>query len=269
MDQLKGIWPLPGGAKGYVDTWDKILLHINMYAPSEPEFIDWFKNECNLTGEKTPNGYLRVVEIDLDLLKKMNDKYYLTSKAQDYFKSKNRHIILNILLDKIIGVKDIFFFLGDEKLKLKEVNKKLLDLHGFDWSTEMQTLYRLNWLSSLGYVELNNKRYFLTNDGKTINEKFKGDTILKTNISLKQEQYGSKDQFLIDEKPKNLKFIIPDDIRKGIFSNAIRVFHGPDEVFLDFGREIPDTNEVNIQARIIITAKEASELYNLLKNIAT
>jgi predicted type IV restriction endonuclease len=51
------------------------------------------------------------------------------------------------------------------KLRLEEIHKGLLEKCQVNWESNAQTLWRLNWLASLGYVEKESGKYYLAKEG--------------------------------------------------------------------------------------------------------
>jgi hypothetical protein len=166
VQKLKGIWPLPGGSKAYVNTLLKILEKING-GLSENELRVWMRATYHLTGEKAIGGYLRVVEVELGLLARVGEHLTLTADGKRLLDTKDYSFLLNLLLTRIVGFEEVFQILSDgHHHSLKNVYLNLVRLCNVGWKKPTtQTLNRLNWLASLGYVDFDRDGYYLTQKG--------------------------------------------------------------------------------------------------------
>jgi len=168
MQRRKSIWPLPGGSREYVRTLLKILEKIDE-GLLESELELWMKNTFNLPGEKAVKGYIRVVEVDIGLLDRKDDYLKLNASGKQFLQTKDFSFLLNILMNRIVGFEETFRILSDgNSYSLKEIHQKLVRLCQVNWTKNMQPQYRLNWLSSLGYIDYNRRRYSLTQKGLEI-----------------------------------------------------------------------------------------------------
>lgn len=160
--KLKGIWPLPGGAKNYVKTTRKILQKVESENPTMDQLVAWLKREYNLSGRTAP-GYIRVVKRCLGLLEKVDGRLKITPTATEFLASQDNKLILDILRERVLGFEEIFSMLaGGQRLRLEEVHRGLLEICNVNWESRNQALWRLNWLASLGYVDKEHGKYYLT-----------------------------------------------------------------------------------------------------------
>ena len=168
MPKFKGIWPLPGGSKKYVNTLIKILEKINE-GISEGELLPWMKNTYHLTGEKVIGGYVRVVEVELGLLDRKGDYLTLNASGKRFINTKDYSVLLDLLMTRIVGFEEVFRILSNgQPRSLKDVYQNLVRLCHVSWKKTLQTTYRLNWLSSLGYADFDYRGYYLTQRGLEI-----------------------------------------------------------------------------------------------------
>jgi len=168
MQKLKGIWPLPGGSKEYANTLLKALEKVNE-GISEDELEKWMRNTYSLSGEKTIRGYIRVVEVELGLLDRTGDFLKLNASGKRFLDTKDYSFLLNLLLTRIVGFEEVFRIFSDgQPHSLRDVYQNLMKLCHVNWKETMQTQYRLNWLSSLGYVDADHSGYYLTQKGLEI-----------------------------------------------------------------------------------------------------
>lgn len=168
MGKFKGLWPLPGGARNYVSTLREILRKVYKDHPSEKELLSWLKEKYSLPGEEAPRSYFDYLERAWGLLKKDTDhRFIISQKARDFLNTGNNKVILDVLLNKIAGIDDIFEMLTEDGgLTRIEIHDNLKGKLGVDWRSINQTMFRLNWLLSLGYVEVKGRKYYLSNKCK-------------------------------------------------------------------------------------------------------
>lgn len=168
MVKFKGLWPLPGGARNYVLTLKEILRKVYDDHPSENELVSWLKEKYGLSGEQAPRSYFGYLERAWGLLgKDANNRFTLTQKARDFLDTGSRKVILDVLSDRIAGIEEIFEMLSEDRgLTMMEIHSELKDKLKVDWRSTNQTIFRLNWLLSLGCIDLKFHKYFLSNRGK-------------------------------------------------------------------------------------------------------
>lgn len=179
MQKLKGIWPLPGGSKQYVNTLLKVLERVNV-GISGNELEAWMKNTYHLTGEKVIGGYVRVVEVELGLLDRKGDYLTLNPSGKRFVNTKDYSFLLDLLMTRIVGFEEVFRILSDgQPRSLKDVYQNLARLCPVSWKKTFQTTVRLNWLSSLGYADFDYRGYYLTQKGLEIAAKLPKSPVAK------------------------------------------------------------------------------------------
>jgi len=157
---------LPGGSKEYVNTLLKILEKVNG-GISEDELKVWMRTTYHLRGEKAMGGYIRVVKVELGLLDRVDDRLAMSAEGKRLSDTKDYSFLLNLLMSRIVGFEEVFRILSDgQRHSLKEVYQNLVRLCNVGWKRPTaQTLNRLNWLASLGYVDFDREGYYLTQKG--------------------------------------------------------------------------------------------------------
>lgn len=164
-NKSRSLWPLPGGAEGFVKTLTEILEYIDHSTPSEKDLMLWFNSSNNLRGNTAPNGYIRVIEQQLALIQRTPNGFELSNKAKEFLRTKDNRVILKVLIDRILGIDEILIILSTNEAKLSEIQRHLVSKLGVNWVSPNQMYYRLNWLRSLGCVEVSNQKYHLTGQG--------------------------------------------------------------------------------------------------------
>lgn len=161
--KLKGIWPLYGGARNYVLTLRKILGKVNQENPTRAQLALWLMSEYQVSSNTVPFGVLRVVSKCLGFIQDVHGRVTLTPVAEEFLKTGKNNLVLEALQSRVIGFDEILSMLGESQpLSLMEIHKGLLEKCKLDWTTTTQTMYRLNWLTSLNLVVKEYGKYRLS-----------------------------------------------------------------------------------------------------------
>ncbi len=100
--------------------------------------------------------YTGLVEISDKILK-------LSERGAKYLESDDPEVVLDALIDRIWGIREIVFWLkdgADVKELLDRCNR-----YGVAWRKQSQIIYRLQWLMVLGMVKKTHRGYVLTELG--------------------------------------------------------------------------------------------------------
>lgn len=161
--KFKGIWPLPGGMGNYVLTLRKILEKVKHENPTMDQLVSWLKSEYKLLSDTAPRGELRIVNKCLGFMQEVGGRVKLTPAAEEFLRTGETRLVLDALQKRVLGFDEIFLMLAEsQRLSLAEIHEGLLKRCKVDWETSTQTMYRLNWLISLGYVAKEHGKYYLT-----------------------------------------------------------------------------------------------------------
>lgn len=164
-EKFKGIWPLPGGVTEYVNTLTRILKKIQEKNPTFEELLKWFTSEYELSGEKTPRGYLEYIR-RFGFFKRIGERLSLTEEALKFLESGNYKVVYEVLDNAVLGLDDILSWLSEETLSEDEIHERLVKKYNLiSWGKTSQTYFRLGWLRSLGYVDKKGRKYHLTDEG--------------------------------------------------------------------------------------------------------
>ncbi len=187
MKRHKSIWPLPGGIRYYHKTLYRILEFCENN-DSLSVLENWMREEYSLEGKKTPTDYLSVLK-RLELLIFKNNNVSLTHYGEKVVREKDNSLLFNLLLEKVGAVKEIFDFIAarqpiDKESISEEVEKKLK----YGWQTDHQITWRLNWLLSLGIIEITSGKYYLTDSGIEIFNSIKIEKVEKTQKTFEKKK---------------------------------------------------------------------------------
>ncbi|MCW3985163.1 MAG: type I restriction endonuclease [Candidatus Bathyarchaeota archaeon] len=175
MKKFKGIWPLYGGMRNYVLTLRKILERINQENPTMVQLVSWLRSEYKVSSKTVPYGMLRVVSKCLGFMQEVGGRVKLTPTAEEFLRTSENRLVLGVLKKRVLGFAEVLQMLAESQpLSLTEIHEGLLKRCNLDWATTTQTMYRLNWLISLGFVDKEYKKYRLTDKDLVTAEEKKG-----------------------------------------------------------------------------------------------
>lgn len=174
IEKYASEYPLPGGVEQYAETLFTLLRLVGE-KPRNPEaLVQLFRETCaNATGSTAINGYINaIVRMGFWALK--DGAYRLTSQgtsllvqaednAQAAYKS-----VLSAKLAKIAGYDFLLKHSLASPQTFDAIDADLKKRLKVTWSSKNQTMFRINWLRSLGYVERDCKVYRLTDAGTEI-----------------------------------------------------------------------------------------------------
>lgn len=170
-EKLKGIWPLFGGKNNYVLTLNRIMEKIRSEKPTKDQLVSWVKIEYKSSSESSTCGVLRVIDRCLGFTQEIGGHVDLTSAGEEFLRTKENHLVLDALQKRVLGFEEILSMLAEsQQLSMTEIHKRLEEKLNLDWKTTAQTMYRLFWLASLGFVVEEHGKYHLTIKGKDVGE---------------------------------------------------------------------------------------------------
>jgi hypothetical protein len=166
-EKLHGIWPLYGGKKNYVLTLRKVLEKISEENPTMDQLVSWLKSEYKGSSDTVAHGVLRVVSKCLGFTQEIGGRVGLTSLGGEFLRTGENYLILDALQNRVLGFEEILLMLAESReLSMTEIHKRLVERFNLTWRTTAQTMFRLYWLSSLGFVVEEHGKYRLT--GKSL-----------------------------------------------------------------------------------------------------
>lgn len=169
-EKLKGLWPLFGGKNNYVLTLKKVMEKVRDENPTMDQLVSWLMSEYKSL-ETTAHGVLRVIDRCLGFTHEIGGHVGLTSVGEEFLRTNENHLILNALQKRVLGFEEILAMLAETReLSMTEIHRRLIEKLDLDWKTTTQTMYRLFWLLSLGFVVEENGKYRLINKGKNVDE---------------------------------------------------------------------------------------------------
>jgi len=162
-EKFKGIWPLYDGKKNYVLTLRKVLEKISEEKPTMDQLVSWLKSEYKGSSDTVAHGVLRVVNKCLGFTQEIGGRVCITSLGEEFLRTGENRLVLDALQKRVLGFEEILSMLAESReLSMAEIHRRLLERCNLDWRTTAQTMFRLYWLLSLGFVVEEHGKYRLT-----------------------------------------------------------------------------------------------------------
>jgi restriction system protein len=150
----RSIWPLPGGTATYVETLNSFLSEVKKGNNTKKGLVKWYIDGFeNVKSEATTQGYISVPK-NMGLTKFVNGMYFLTEDGAQYFKSKSKELLYEIISKNILAFGDIYEYLklSSKPLDEEEILTYLKDSFDIEWTTFAQVNFRLLWLMNLDKI---------------------------------------------------------------------------------------------------------------------
>ena len=167
-------FPLPGGVERYFETLLRLLCRVRDNPCEHDELADWLRTEFELTSQSAAiNAYI-------DLVKRMGlwttkdgqlrltpDGLTVVEQARTS-ESAAKRAVIDIKLRDVNGYDVLFSYLAGGERTFDELDDNLKQSLRVEWKSKNQTMFRVNWLRSLGYVAKDGRQYALTEAGEEL-----------------------------------------------------------------------------------------------------
>lgn len=151
INRSRSLWPLPGGRGNYLAAMRWILEKVRPAMPTD-ELLDLVIKNFKLSSRDTAYSYLRVIH-DLGLLEVKPTRVDTTQNGQDYVETQDREIIIEALINRIAGTREVIQVLSQSSMAIGKLSDEMKDLGYDSWKTKAQLRYRLHWLEEVGMVK--------------------------------------------------------------------------------------------------------------------
>lgn len=148
----RSLWPLAGGSANYLIALRQVL-GLAVSNQSLPDVTDTYMALYpELRSALTARRSIIFVGHGLHVMEFAGDSVKVTPSGLRLLNSSSPKSSLSRLLSRhIAGVSEIKKLLGVEPLSIRHIHASMSDL-GFEWKTDWQVRYRLNWMSCAGIV---------------------------------------------------------------------------------------------------------------------
>jgi len=156
-----GFWPLPGGAKNYVKSTQKMLKYVAQNEPTQDQMIEWMPSAFpKAQSEKTIVTYIRVLT-KLGLLTFDGEVIKITDDGAEVLTKTPKEKIQSQLCLRVAGIEEYLDSLENGPMTLKESHEFFKKTLSVDWETDYQTKIRLQWLENVDAIKKVGNNYML------------------------------------------------------------------------------------------------------------
>jgi hypothetical protein len=151
VNKARTLWPLPGGSGAYLRSLRLLLVEAdkNRTADEMTSFI--IRKFPNVTSRKAAKSYFYVTTV-LGLTSLTGGRTRLTERGRSFVETKSSDVVLNAVIDNVAGVDEIIEFLSEEPRRIGLLLTAMNSV-GYEWRTDSQLRYRLQWLEECGAIE--------------------------------------------------------------------------------------------------------------------
>lgn len=166
MEKYQAFWPLPGGIENYVGTLQNALEYIRDNRPSEEELAGWFVANFQKVSAGSTRGYIRIALRQSGLVDYEKKKHFLSKVGEDYLAKPDNFLLFKILDDNVLGFRETLEIISEREPDIRQLGERLPKKLGLTWrKAAAQPYWRVNWLRSMGFVTLEDRKLKLTDTG--------------------------------------------------------------------------------------------------------
>jgi MoxR-like ATPase len=165
MSPRNSVERIPGGVNSQIESIEKILIYVDSESPLVEELADWIENEFPLEGDTRADRVIRFL-VGINILIKTGERLSPGLEGGKWLaEGADAETHLKTFDSEIVGFREILEELFRHEATAEELNEHLAESIGVNWETSEQVTRRLNYLRSIGYVELEDGTYSLSEDG--------------------------------------------------------------------------------------------------------
>lgn len=179
-DKYASEYPLPGGVDQYFDTLLSLLRFIRDNNVSASDLSEWFFGAFpGVSGEIAVNGYISTLSRQ-GLWALQGNRIRLTAESAELVSTAEtspadaRRMVLEIKYRRFLGYDVLFESLASGPQRLSDMLERLNEKLGAAWKSNNQVTFRVNWLRSLGYAQMEGGEYRLTGEGRKTFDNWSG-----------------------------------------------------------------------------------------------
>ena len=254
MSSRNSVERIPGGVELQIESIQDILTYVDSESPLVEELTDWIDDKFSLSSDTRAERVLNFLTA-IDLLSQTGNRLRIGSEGVEWLTKESQQIYFETLDSGSIGFQEILEKLFEYEATAEELNEHLSKSVGVDWETSEQVTRRLDFLRSIGYVELEDGTYALTEDGRNFIEgeieltKFQEPPAPAEFVeTLKQEDPSSI--YLINQNIGNYgasQILIPEDNEHNISPYDLSLdsvfIHLVNDSFRGYSRQAEDATE--------------------------
>lgn len=165
-------YPLPGGVERYFETLLRFLCRVRDNPCEHGEIADWLRTDFECTSQSTAiNAYIGMVSrmgfwTTKDGQVRLTPEGLAIVEQAETSESEAKRAVIDIKLRDVDGYDVLLAHLRESNRTFDELDANLKRTLGVGWTSKNQTMFRVNWLRSLGYVAKDGRQYALTEAGR-------------------------------------------------------------------------------------------------------
>lgn len=164
MPPRNSVERIPGGVDSQIRSIQKILTYVDSESPLVDELADWIDEKFSLDGDTRANRVISFL-IDIEILSKSGNRLSPGSEGVRWLTQGGQRVYFDTLETRCVGFQELLVKISEEPATAEELRQYLSDTVDIDWDTNEQVTRRLNYLRSIGFVELDDSTYSLTEIG--------------------------------------------------------------------------------------------------------
>ncbi|QLD89102.1 AAA family ATPase [Natronomonas salina] len=249
MSPRNSVERIPGGVDSQIASINKILRYVDLESPLVEDLADWLEEEFPLEGDTRADRVIRFL-VGINILAKTGERLSPGPEGGKWLaEGADAETYFGTLDSETVGFREILEELFRHEASAEELNVYLADNIGVDWDTAEQVTRRLHYLRSIGYVELEDGRYSLSEDGrnfiegKTVRAQFQ-DPPDHTDIVDVFDQDNPPEIYLVTQDIGDFhenQILIPEDNQHDIsareLSANVLFFHLVEDEFRGYSRQ--------------------------------
>jgi len=169
MSEYSTVHPMPGEVEAYLETIVSCVQYVDVESPLESELIDWFLEQDGMTSQDSAERCISFLR-QSNLLTQDGSLMQVGNRGVRLLQASDKATTLYTILDEqFVGFEELLIILGEKETGSTEgLHEELVSRLSVDvnWSEPHQTRHRLRYLRSIGFVDLEDDTYVLTNAGR-------------------------------------------------------------------------------------------------------
>lgn len=169
-------YPLPGGVDRYFETLLRLLRHAQETPCDHDALVSWIADAFANTSQSTAiSMYISsVARMGLwtakDRLFRLTPEGIAIVEQAQTSEPDAKRAVIEIKLRDVEGYDVLLLHLAEADRKFDELDENLKRSLGVEWKSKNQTMFRVNWLRSLGYARKSGRKYAITEAGRMLSQ---------------------------------------------------------------------------------------------------
>lgn len=164
--RFRAIWPLPGGVRDYAKTLRALLEHVEQRGSiAVPEMERHVRERYGVTGRTSLGGYMALPR-RLGVLEVAGGEITVTDYGRLWL-DQPAATLFDRLHSRFVGVLELLVLAeAAPDLPMGRIRPVVCTVLGVEWESDIQVMFRRNWLLSLGLTERTPSGDSITDEGR-------------------------------------------------------------------------------------------------------